>query len=61
MLHFSPPGNLLSLNILLRCNLELKLVYRQLVTALLVWDLVFILLSLLLYTLPHWDQTYGQK
>ena len=30
------PGNVLSLNILHRCNLELKLVYRQLVTSLLV-------------------------
>jgi hypothetical protein len=46
-------GNCLSLYVLLNFNLELKLVYRQLISSLVVWDLIFILLSIPLFTLFH--------
>ena len=38
-------GNVLCLFIFIQRNLELKKIYKELVTSLLVWDLVFIILG----------------
>ena len=44
-------GNMLSLIILLKCKLELKVVYKQLIISLIIWDMIFITLSLLLFSM----------
>jgi len=46
-------GNSLSLHVLLCFNLELKPVYQQLLSSLVVWDLIFIALSIPLFSLVH--------
>ena len=51
-----------SLNILLRCNLDLKLVHKQLITSLLIWDLLFISSSFFLFSMTQMSpESYAKR
>ena len=54
-------GNLLSLGILFGRNLQLKSIYKQLITSLLIWDVVFISLAFLLFSFPHFNTDYQNR
>ena len=60
----STAGNVLSLLVLLTRShhLEMRRSYRLIITSLVVWDLLYVLLALALYTLPILSPgLYGQK
>ena len=56
--YFIFAGNLLSIAVLYRQDMDLKPIFRQILIALISFDLFFIIFSLLLFCLPHLSNTY---